>query len=79
MNSYFKMNRDYRESWLKEKQSEGVTPRSSYPNNLNYGDFFMFLCHPVFTYQDHYPLNKGGRPWKKIAFRLSLILFAVVN
>lgn len=45
MNSYFKMNRDYREAWL-----AGGEAVSSYPANLRYKDFFMFLAHPTFTY-----------------------------
>ena len=58
MNSYFKMNRDYRECYLQrdmspddkryQKYLEGF--QSSYPNNVTYKDFFMFLIHPVLTY-----------------------------
>ena len=74
MNSYFKMNRDYREEWLK-----GETENSSYPQNVNYKDFFMFLIHPTFTYQDKYPLLKRGVSFKMLFWRLLLILLAGVN
>ena len=55
MNSYFKMNRDYREIWLKKVDNEEY--QSSYPKNIVYRNFFMFLAHPTFTYQDNYPVS----------------------
>lgn len=92
MNSYFKMNRDYREAWL-DSQSANHKPikgedtpytsgtqnmSSSYPKNLNYRDFFMFLVHPTFTYQDSYPL-RAERSWKTVFFRLLLIFISIVS
>lgn len=52
MDSYFKANRIYRDAFLENKSI------SSYPQNLNIKDFFMFLLHPTFVYQDSYPLTK---------------------
>lgn len=50
MNSYFKMNRDYMEAYHIELK-EGVKIFSStYPKNVNFKDFWMFLAHPTFTY-----------------------------
>lgn len=57
MNSYFKSNRDYRELYQKEKE-EGVSVLSSkYPDNISLHDFFMFLLHPTFVYEQKYPTS----------------------
>lgn len=88
MNSYFKINRDYREAWLEsskgqsqsEPQSTTQNMASSYPLNLTYSDFFMFLAHPTFTYQDSYPLRPASdRSWKTVFFRLLLIFISIVS
>jgi hypothetical protein len=50
MNSYFKMNRDYREVYLEEKEAKSKTFTSSYPNNINLNDFMAYMLHPTFTY-----------------------------
>ena len=40
MNSYYKANRDMRETYLKEKK-EGIKEFSSeYPKNINFKNFF---------------------------------------
>jgi hypothetical protein len=53
---------------------------SSYPKNLNYRDFFMYLIHPTFTYQDHYPVRPADqRSWKTVFFRLGLIFLCIVS
>ena len=54
MNSYSKINRDYRLDYLLKKKV-GETPNSSYPNNINFSNFFYFLRAPVFIYQESYP------------------------
>jgi hypothetical protein len=90
MNSYFKMNRDYREYYLIMKNHKGdasevevpihVAQKSDlYPRNVNYKDFLMYMLHPTFTYQDSYPVTQGGRQWKTIFYRVLLILLAVVS
>jgi len=52
MNSYFKMNRDYREAWLagKPESFPAHFRMTVYPANLTYRDFGMYLAHPTFTY-----------------------------
>jgi hypothetical protein len=76
MNSYFKANRllkDQYEIEIKEKRREFS---SLYPNNVNFYDFFMFLLHPTFCYEDKYPLQK--RPgFRIIAWRLLLVLLGL--
>jgi hypothetical protein len=60
MHSYSKTNRDYREDYLIKKKI-GETPISSYPNNINFSNFFYFLRAPVFIYQESYPRTTGFR------------------
>ncbi len=74
MNSYFKMNRDYREAYLEDKESK----QSSYPENINFKDFFMFLRHPTFVYQDTYPLSNDSSLGLKLK-RFILIIFGMVS
>lgn len=50
-----------------------------YPLNLTYSDFFMFLAHPTFTYQDHYPVSENKRSLKKIFWRAMLIVLGFVS
>lgn len=54
MNSYFKMNRDYREQYLQEITDTPKEPNSQkyskYPENINFNDFIMYLVHPTFSY-----------------------------
>lgn len=56
MNSYFKQNRNYRETYKTElaEISEGKRKKSEftskYPNNINYSDFFMYMIHPTLVY-----------------------------
>eukprot|EP00347_Sterkiella_histriomuscorum_P012811 403367139 len=60
MNSYFKMNRIYREEYFKElvdTPKQGVKKHSTYPENVNFKDFTMYLLHPTFCYQDGYAIN----------------------
>jgi hypothetical protein len=79
MNSYFKMNRDYREAWLAGKPDSVPAHfrETVYPANLTYRDFGMYLAHPTFTYQDHYPLMT--KPGKTLFWRACLILLAMVR
>jgi len=35
---------------------------SSYPNNINFKNFFYFLCAPTFCYQESYPSSGKFRP-----------------
>ena len=50
MNSYFKMNRNYRETYLEEQGETKKVLSSKYPDNLNFKDFIMFMLHPTFVY-----------------------------
>jgi hypothetical protein len=56
MHSYTRMNRDYREDYLK-KLSSDEKPIYTYPKNLNFSNFFYFLRAPVFVYEESYPRN----------------------
>jgi len=78
MNSYYKRNRDYREQFELEKK-EGVTEYSSaYPNNLTLKDFFMYMLHPTFVYQDSYPI-KNDFTLSKFIFRVSILFIGLVT
>jgi hypothetical protein len=64
MNSYFKINRDYRELYLLRKKgadlSEGFYPLGEqpvirYPDNITLRDFVTYQLYPVLTYQDSFP------------------------
>lgn len=57
MNSYFKRNRDYREQYIEETALNMKVRSSKYPDNINFKDFFMYLLHPTFAYQDEYPIK----------------------
>jgi hypothetical protein len=70
MHSYTYTNRDYRDDWLKAKTNgDEHKPISSYPNNLNFKNFFYFLRAPTFVYQESYP--QGG-PFRPAYFFLKL-------
>lgn len=58
MHSYTYTNRDYRLSYL-NKDEEKI---SSYPNNINFRNFFYFLCAPTFIYEESYPQSGNFRP-----------------
>lgn len=54
MISYTQINRDLREDYLKNKKT-GQKLTSSYPENINFNNFFYFLRAPTFVYQESYP------------------------
>jgi sterol O-acyltransferase len=54
MISYTQVNRDYRQDYLK-KLKTGEKQISSYPNNINFVNFFYFLRAPTFVYEETYP------------------------
>lgn len=56
MNSYFKANRILRENYEKAKANKEKIKDSIYPNNVTLMDFIMFMAHPVFSYEEKYPL-----------------------
>ena len=78
MNSYYKQNRDYREQYELEKEAGVQTYSSKYPSNINIHDFFMFMLHPTFVYQDSYPLSNEFT-WPKFIFRVSILLIGLVR
>ena len=83
MNSYFKINRDYRETYLKElkQKKEGnskVEFSSKYPHNVNFKDFVMYMIHPTLVYQDHFPLIEK-RSIRKIATRFVILMLSFVR
>jgi hypothetical protein len=55
MHSYTYINRDYRDDWLNKRYEKDYKPMSSYPNNINFSNFFYFLRAPTFVYQETYP------------------------
>ena len=72
MNSYFKMNRDYRELYLMRKDPKRLEEAERggrfyplgdqivvrYPENINLKEFLLFQLYPTLTYQDSYPLSR---------------------
>jgi hypothetical protein len=68
MNSFYKMNRDYREAWLlfgpKGPSSYSSTAEDhqymhfseKYPQNINYREFITYMVYPTMTYQDSFPV-----------------------
>ena len=77
MNSYFKMNRNYRETYLLEKQAKANTMSSSYPLNINYREFIRYMAFPVLTYQDTFPITSERATLSMIMMRLFLIFLAL--
>jgi hypothetical protein len=61
MHSYTQTNRDYREDYLKKLKTK-EKPISSYPDNINFGNFLYFLRVPTFVYEESYPQNEKFRP-----------------
>ena len=49
----------------------------SYPDNLTYKDFLLFLLHPVFCYETNYPVSKAPLAKRKFLLRL-LLMFSLV-
>lgn len=72
MHSYTYTNRDYRENYLEFLEIKKTTNKmedlnsfksiSSYPNNINFKNFFYFLLAPTLCYQENYPRSGKFRP-----------------
>lgn len=63
---------------LAEKEAGNKIQFSSkYPNNINIKDFVHFMLHPVFVYQDTYPIAEK-RQIKTIFARLAIICLSFV-
>ncbi len=61
MHSYTVTNRDFRENYLLSKKNDNVERISSYPDNINFKNFFYFLLCPTFVYQESYPQTEKFR------------------
>ncbi|KRX03881.1 hypothetical protein PPERSA_04759 [Pseudocohnilembus persalinus] len=67
MHSYTQMNKYYREEW-KQDQNQGQQT-SSYPNNISFKNFTLYMWMPVLAYQIEYPRTDK--------FRIGFFLFKV--
>lgn len=75
MNSYSKTNRNYRREYIGKKP---FPFEKRYPNNINIGDFWMFLAHPTFCYECDYPLSKNGPRWGYVLSKFTQMMVAIV-
>jgi diacylglycerol O-acyltransferase-1 len=76
MHSYTYVNRDFRNDWLKKNSDKDHKPISSYPNNINFGNFFYFLRAPTFIYQETYP-RSGPFRYKYFILKFLKALFCI--
>lgn len=60
MHSYTILNKDYRDDYLDAKKN-GYTPISSYPENISFKNFTVYMWSPVLVYQDKFPRTNSFR------------------